>query len=117
MRIIINLIAGLLFGLGLLVSGMANPAKVLNFLDLAGTWDPSLAFVMAGAIAVALPELSQGERMWRLHFTAGAMAHTVTRAPVMRDLFGGVLNINDRQLLIARLVRFAAAGFRAPEGY
>ena len=55
MRILINLIAGILFGLGLLVSGMANPAKVLNFLDLAGTWDPSLAFVMAGAIAVALP--------------------------------------------------------------
>jgi AcrR family transcriptional regulator len=69
------------------------------------------------AIAVALPELSQSELMWRLHFTAGAMAHTVTRAPVMRDLFGGVLNINDRQLLIARVVRFAAAGFRAPEGY
>ena len=55
MRILINLIAGILFGLGLLVSGMANPAKVLNFLDLAGMWDPSLAFVMAGAIAVTLP--------------------------------------------------------------
>ena len=71
----------------------------------------------ADAIALAVPELSPAERMWRLHFTAGAMAHTVTRAPVMRDLFGGVLNINDRQLLIARVVRFAAAGFRAPEGY
>jgi hypothetical protein len=71
----------------------------------------------ADALAVAVPELSPAERIWRLHFTAGAMAHTVTRAPVMRDLFGGVLNINDRQLLIARLVRFAAAGFRAPEGY
>jgi hypothetical protein len=44
--------AGLVFGIGLLVSGMANPAKVLGFLDLAGRWDPSLAFVMAGAIAV-----------------------------------------------------------------
>jgi len=44
---------GLLFGLGLIVSGMANPAKVLGFLDLAGHWDPSLAFVMAGAVAVA----------------------------------------------------------------
>lgn len=41
--------AGLLFGLGLIVSGMVNPAKVLNFLDIAGQWDPSLAFVMAGA--------------------------------------------------------------------
>ena len=46
------LLAGLVFGLGLIVSGMANPAKVLGFLDLAGEWDPSLAFVMAGAIAV-----------------------------------------------------------------
>jgi hypothetical protein len=48
------LLAGLVFGLGLIVSGMANPAKVLGFLDLAGDWDPSLAFVMAGAIAVGL---------------------------------------------------------------
>ena len=46
---------GLLFGLGLIVSGMADPAKVLGFLDLSGAWDPSLALVMAGAIAVALP--------------------------------------------------------------
>jgi uncharacterized membrane protein YedE/YeeE len=45
---------GLLFGIGLLVSGMANPAKVLGFLDLAGAWDPSLAFVMGGAVAVGL---------------------------------------------------------------
>src|SRR5260221_4192904 len=44
--------AGLVFGLGLLVSGMANPAKVLGFLDIAGAWDPSLALVMAGAVAV-----------------------------------------------------------------
>lgn len=46
------LLAGLIFGLGLLLSGMANPEKVLGFLDLAGPWDPSLALVMAGAIAV-----------------------------------------------------------------
>ena len=46
------LLSGLVFGLGLIVSGMANPAKVLGFLDLAGEWDPSLALVMAGAIAV-----------------------------------------------------------------
>lgn len=45
-------IAGLVFGLGLIVSGMANPAKVLGFLDLAGPWDPSLALVMGGALAV-----------------------------------------------------------------
>ncbi|CAJ0814755.1 DUF6691 family protein [Ralstonia flaminis] len=52
MPIVMALIAGLLFGAGLIVSGMANPAKVLGFLDLFGRWDPSLAFVMAGAIAV-----------------------------------------------------------------
>jgi uncharacterized membrane protein YedE/YeeE len=45
-------IAGLVFGLGLVVSGMANPAKVLGFLDVTGEWDPSLALVMVGSIAV-----------------------------------------------------------------
>ena len=55
MQIISGLIAGIIFGLGLIVSGMANPAKVQNFLDVFGTWDPSLAFVMGGAIAVAAP--------------------------------------------------------------
>lgn len=44
---------GLLFGLGLVVSGMSNPAKVLAFLDVAGRWDPSLALVMGGAVAVS----------------------------------------------------------------
>jgi uncharacterized protein len=52
MAIFLSLLAGLVFGIGLIVSGMANPAKVLGFLDIAGHWDPSLAFVMAGAIAV-----------------------------------------------------------------
>ena len=53
MSFLVNLALGLLFGLGLVVSGMSDPAKVLNFLDLAGNWDPSLAFVMGGAVAVA----------------------------------------------------------------
>jgi uncharacterized membrane protein YedE/YeeE len=52
MRHAANFLAGLIFGLGLLISGMANPAKVQNFLDLAGSFDPSLIFVMAGALAV-----------------------------------------------------------------
>lgn len=52
MRLLTALLSGLLFGIGLMMSGMANPAKVLGFLDLAGRWDPSLAFVMAGAIAI-----------------------------------------------------------------
>jgi len=56
MAILVQFAIGLVFGLGLIVSGMSNPAKVLNFLDIggitAGTWDVSLAFVMAGAVAV-----------------------------------------------------------------
>ena len=52
MRQAVNLLAGLLFGLGLLISGMANPVKVQNFLDLTGTFDPSLIFVMFGAVVV-----------------------------------------------------------------
>jgi uncharacterized membrane protein YedE/YeeE len=55
MKNLLTLISGLLFGFGLLLSGMADPAKVQNFLDLFGTWDPSLAFVMGGAIAVTMP--------------------------------------------------------------
>lgn len=49
------LVAGLLFGLGLVISGMINPAKVQNFLDVTGSWDPSLAFVMGGALLVTTP--------------------------------------------------------------
>ncbi|HUK57655.1 MAG TPA: YeeE/YedE family protein [Stellaceae bacterium] len=52
-RILTALVAGFVFGLGLTVSQMINPAKVLGFLDLAGDWDPSLAFVMLGAIPAA----------------------------------------------------------------
>lgn len=54
MKNLVYFLSGLLFGFGLLVSGMANPAKVIGFLDLAGNWDPSLAFVMGGAILVGI---------------------------------------------------------------
>ena len=53
MRTAAAFVAGLVFGLGLIVSGMANPAKVLGFLDVAGSWDPSLAMVMIGAMALS----------------------------------------------------------------
>ncbi len=52
LRIVITYLIGLTFGLGIMISGMANPAKVLNFFDVAGTWDPSLIFVMGGALVV-----------------------------------------------------------------
>lgn len=63
MRALFGFIAGLIFGIGLILSGMANPAKVLNFLDVFGAWDPSLAFVMGGAALTAFV----GFRLaWRL---------------------------------------------------
>lgn len=55
MKLFISLLAGLLFGLGLAISGMVDPARVIGFLDLAGAWDPSLAFVMGGALLVFMP--------------------------------------------------------------
>lgn len=62
MMTFVSLLAGLVFGLGLIVSGMANPAKVLGFLDITGNWDPSLAFVMAGAITVGLVAFTLARR-------------------------------------------------------
>lgn len=88
MGVIGALAAGLLFGLGLILSGMADPAKVLNFLDVAGTWDPSLAFVMAGAIAVAAPGFWLVRR--RLAPLAGPLFHVPPAdAPIDRRLVIG----------------------------
>ncbi|MCH7371231.1 YeeE/YedE family protein [Aeromonas sp. MR16] len=55
MKLLISLLSGLLFGLGLALSGMVDPARILGFLDVAGAWDPSLAFVMGGALLVFMP--------------------------------------------------------------
>ncbi|ANP45762.1 DUF6691 family protein [Candidatus Viadribacter manganicus] len=55
MSVILAFLLALLFGVGLIVSGMTDPARVLGFLDVAGAWDPSLAFVMGGAVMVAAP--------------------------------------------------------------
>ncbi|NSX17255.1 hypothetical protein HTY52_24480 [Cupriavidus taiwanensis] len=65
MGTLLALLAGLVFGIGLILSGMANPAKVLGFLDLAGAWDPSLAFVMAGAIVVGVAAFALARRRQR----------------------------------------------------
>ena len=88
MGIIASLVSGLLFGLGLILSGMANPAKVLNFLDVAGTWDPSLAFVMAGAIGIAAPGF------WLVRRRAAPLADAAFHvppadAPITRSLVIG----------------------------
>ena len=62
MRLLISFVLGLVFGIGLYVSGMTQPSKVLGFLDILGDWDPSLAFVMAGAVAVGLVAFSFARR-------------------------------------------------------
>ena len=85
MRILSALVIGLIFGLGISISGMANPAKVLNFFDIFGTWDPSLAFVMAGALAVNIPG-------YRLAFRRPA--------PVIEPRF----QIPDKRVIDCRLV-------------
>ncbi len=84
------LIAGLVFGLGLLISGMADPAKVLGFLDLAGAWDPSLAFVMGGAIAVALPAFTLARRRQQALLTGEPM-QLPTSTRIDQRLLGGAL--------------------------
>ncbi len=76
MGIIAPLLCGLVFGAGLLISGMVQPTKVLAFLDILGAWDPSLAVVMAAALAVAVPGFrlaDRGARPWfaREYFRAG----------------------------------------------
>ena len=87
---------GLLFGWGLMLAGMTDPGKVIGFLDLAGAWDPSLAFVMGGAIAVG--------------FFAFALARKRTT-----NLFGGALHLPtsrdiDRPLVIGALLFGAGWG-------
>lgn len=62
MASILALVSGLIFGLGLILAGMANPGKVLSFLDITGAWDPSLALVMAGAIAVGSVAFAMARR-------------------------------------------------------
>jgi len=89
MPIVTALLAGLLFGIGLIVSGMADPSKVLGFLDLAGAWDPSLAFVMAGAIAVGLGAFAVAKR--RRTSLIGLDMQLPASTTVDRRLVGGSL--------------------------
>ena len=84
--------SGLLFGLGLWVSGMANPAKVLGFLDVAGRWDPSLAFVMGGAVgvtAIAFPlVLRRGRPLLEGGFRLAELRHVDARLVAGSAIFG-----------------------------
>ena len=83
------LLAGLVFGLGLIVSGMANPAKVIGFLDLAGRWDPSLALVMGGAIAVGVVAFALARD--RSRSLLGAEMRLPTSNRIDRRLVGGAV--------------------------
>jgi uncharacterized membrane protein YedE/YeeE len=89
MNILFSFIAGLVFGIGLLVAGMANPAKVLGFLDLTGNWDPSLAFVMGGAIAVGTVAFAFARR--RARSLLGLAMQLPTARQIDRRLVGGNL--------------------------
>ena len=89
MRKVTAFAAGLLFGMGLLLSGMADPAKVIGFLDLAGYWDPSLALVMGGAIAVAVLPFTWARRQSRS--LLGAPMQLPQKRELDRRLIGGSL--------------------------
>lgn len=93
---LIALACGLLFGIGLLLAGMADPTKVLGFLDLAGAWDPSLALVMVGAIGAAFLPFAWARRQSR-SLLGGAM-----QLPKAREL--------DRRLILGSLVFGAGWG-------
>ncbi|AKK00592.1 MULTISPECIES: YeeE/YedE family protein [Pseudomonas] len=82
-------IAGVLFGFGLLLSGMTNPAKVLAFLDLGGAWDPSLGLVMAGAIGAAIGPLTWARR--RSRSLLGNPMQWPAKRELDRRLIGGSL--------------------------
>jgi len=90
MNSLASLLAGLVFGLGLIVSGMANPAKVLGFLDLAGAWDPSLSLVMLGAVAIGLVAFRAAGRR-----PVSLLGHEM-RLPTARQI--------DRRLVVGSLV-------------
>lgn len=87
MFVLTSLLSGLVFGLGLIISGMANPAKVLGFLDLAGPWDPSLAFVMLGAIAVGIVAFAVARK--RTLSFLGAEMKLPKANPIDRRLMAG----------------------------
>ena len=93
-------LAGLLFGLGLIVSGMTDPSKIIGFLDVAGAWDPSLAFVLGGAVLVGLVAFRFARRR-TVSFVGGAM-----HIPSMRHI--------DRPLVLGSLgfgVGWGLAGY------
>jgi uncharacterized membrane protein YedE/YeeE len=89
MNIFFALLSGLLFGIGLIVGGMANPAKVIGFLDITRVWDPSLAFVMGGAISVGFFAFRAAAR--RKRPLCGDKMHLPTANHIDKRLVGGAV--------------------------
>lgn len=89
MKLIFALLTGLVFGVGIAISGMINPAKVFNFFDIAGAWDPSLAFVMGGAVMVTFI----GYRLvWRRRTPLFSTAFQIPKSTAIdRKLVGGAV--------------------------
>ena len=90
MNLLFALLSGLVFGFGLIVSGMTNPEKVLDFLDLSGAWDPSLALVMGGAIAVGLAAFTLAKK--RTQSLLGLPMQLPTAKQIDWRLVGGSLS-------------------------
>ena len=90
MRDIFSIASGLIFGLGLILGGMSDPAKVKAFLDLFGNWDPSLAFVMGGAIAVGVFAFAAGKKRGT-SWTGERMEIPTSKVIDTRLIVGGVL--------------------------
>lgn len=90
MELLTALVAGLLFGLGLIISGMSDPAKVIGFLDIAGAWDPSLIFVMGGAILVGLFAFRFAATR-RSAILGGPMRMPMSKIIDRRLVFGGLI--------------------------
>ena len=96
MQIATQFLIGLIFGIGLVISGMSNPAKVLNFLDLAaipaGLWDASLGFVMGGAVLVTLVGyrlvFRRNRPIWATQFHLPALSHIDARIIIGPAIFG-----------------------------
>ena len=85
-----SFLVGLIFGVGLILAGMTNPAKVIGFLDITGTWDPSLAFVMGGAILVAIVAFRFAKKR-TTNFLGGAMRMPTSDMIDKRLVIGSLL--------------------------
>lgn len=90
MRDVFSIASGLIFGLGLILGGMSDPAKVKAFLDLFGNWDPSLAFVMGGAIAVGVFAFAAGKKR-ETSWTGERMEIPTSKVIDARLIVGGLL--------------------------